>query len=251
LGISPVLYAQNVNGFWKGTLTMPGGCFPENNIELQVTVTGTSLSGNSYHYLNVDNFIKKNFRGSYNPAQKKLIVQEVSVTMYQIPTRCVICIKRYELTYSKTGNVETLSGGWTGVIEGTNRDCQTGTITLSRIQESLFKEPPEIKSDTGTIRLDFYDNGVVDGDSITVMVNKKVVLSHQRLSAKPITSYIKIDPHTSVQEVEMVAENLGSIPPNTALLIITTGKKRYQLFLTSTEVKNARVRFVYEKSDEL
>jgi hypothetical protein len=50
------------------------------------------------------------------------------------------------------------------------------------------------------------------------------------------------------QEVEMVAENLGSIPPNTAILIVTAGEKRYQLLLTSTTEKSARVRFVYEKN---
>jgi type IV secretory pathway VirB9-like protein len=36
--------------------------------------------------------------------------------------------------------------------------------------------------------------------------------------------------------------------PNTALLIITAGNKRYQLFLSSTEQKSAKVRFVYDKS---
>jgi hypothetical protein len=44
----------------------------------------------------------------------------------------------------------------------------------------------------------------------------------------------------------MVAENLGSIPPNTAILIITAGKNRHLLSLSSSEVKSARVRIVYE-----
>jgi hypothetical protein len=57
---------------------------------------------------------------------------------------------------------------------------------------------------------------------------------------------VRIDPQNTFQEIEMVAENLGSIPPNTALLIITAGKKRYQLFLSSTESKSAMVRFVYD-----
>jgi hypothetical protein len=47
----------------------------------------------------------------------------------------------------------------------------------------------------------------------------------------------------------MVGENLGSIPPNTALMIVTAGNKRYQLYLTSDNQKNAMVRFVYEKPD--
>ncbi len=242
-------HAQNLSGFWKGTLSMRG-CFPENNIELQVNIIGNEVTGDSYHYQDINNYVKKKFRGSYNAAQKKVILQETIVTTYHIPIRCVICIKKYELQYSKTGDIETLSGNWNGNILNSVADCTGGAIVLTRIKESAFKEVPEIKVDTGTIRLDFYDNGIVDGDSITVLVNKRVLVTHQMLSAKPITMYVKIDPQNTFQEVEMVAENLGSIPPNTALLIITAGKKRYRLYLSSTEEKSAMVRFVYDPDDK-
>jgi hypothetical protein len=52
-----------------------------------------------------------------------------------------------------------------------------------------------------------------------------------------------------MQEVIMKAENLGTIPPNTALLIVSAGKKRYKLYLTSTDKRNAAVRFIYEPPD--
>ncbi len=74
-----------------------------------------------------------------------------------------------------------------------------------------------------------------------------MIISHQRLSAKPSTAYIKIDLQNTFQEIEMIAENLGKIPPNTALLMVTAGTKRYRLYLTSTEVKSAKVRFVYDR----
>jgi hypothetical protein len=45
----------------------------------------------------------------------------------------------------------------------------------------------------------------------------------------------------SHHEFVMVANNLGSIPPNTALMVITTGGKRYELFISSDEKKNAKV----------
>ena len=239
--------AQDVNGFWKGTLTMSGGCFPQNNIELQIRIYENQVYGSSYHYLDIYNYVKKNIEGVYLPAEKKLIVREGLVTTFKIPSHCIVCIKNYELVYSKSGNTETLSGTWTGKVMNSNTECQPGTIVLSRIKESAFKEIPEIAVDTGDIRLDFYDNGEIDGDSISVLVNKKLILSHQKLSSKPITAYVKIDPQNTFQEVEMVAENLGTIPPNTAILIITAGTKRYRLFLTSTETKSAMVRFVYEK----
>jgi hypothetical protein len=240
--------AQNLSGFWKGTLTMAGGCFPINNIELQISITGKEITGDSYHYLDIDNYVKKNFAGVYYSSEKKIELQEGLVTTFKIRPECKVCIKKYELYYSRNGKVETLSGRWTGVIQGTTIGCEAGDIVLSRIKESAFKEIPEIGVDTGRLRLDFYDNNQIDGDSITVLVNGKVILSHQMLTAKPITAFVTIDLQNRFQEVEMIADNEGSIPPNTALLIVTAGEQRYQLFLSSTETKSAKVRFVYDET---
>lgn len=244
------LQAQDVSGYWKGALNMPSSCFTINNIEIQINKKGNELYGNSYHYQDIDYYVKKNFRGLHTAGSKTITIQEGDITTFKIPERCIVCIKKYELVYSREGDKEILSGTWTGKIVGTQIECGTGPIVLSRIKESAFKEIPEIEVDTGTLRLDFYDNGAIDGDSITVRVNKQVVLSHQRLSAVPITLYVRIDALNTFQEIEMVAENLGEIPPNTALLIITAGEKRYRLFLSSTEVKSARVRFVFNKRQD-
>jgi hypothetical protein len=239
--------AQDLNGFWSGRLDMPGGCFSVNNIELQLHFRGNSVFGDSYHYENVNYYVKKKLTGTYDSSTKKLVLHEEYVTTYHIPTTCTICIKNFYLTYSKEGKVETLSGNWDGKIMNTGLNCSVGPIVLSRIKESAFKEIPEIAVDTGTIRLDFYDNATIDGDSITVMVNKNVVVSHQLLSAKPITTYVTVNLNNPFFEIEMLAENLGTIPPNTALLIVTAGTKKYQLFLTSTKTKSAMIRIIYDK----
>jgi hypothetical protein len=236
---------QDVSGYWKGTLNMRG-CFPENNIELQIDAKGNILVGGSYHYQDIDNYVKKKFRGTFDRASKKLILQEGIVTTYHIPQRCVICVKNFELTYYREGNKEMLKGYWSGNVLNTLQSCDGGSIILTRTRESAFKEIPEIEVDTGTIRLDFYDNAQIDGDSITVLVDKQVVMTHQRLGAKPLTTYVRIDLNNTFHEIEMVAENLGSIPPNTAILIITAGKNRHLLTLSSSEVKSARVRIVYD-----
>lgn len=240
-----VIQAQDVTGYWKGTLSMRG-CFPENNIELQINMKGIETFGDSYHYQDINNYVKKKIRGNYDKQTKKLFIKESLVTTYHIPQRCVICVKNFELVYSREGNVETLKGYWSGSVLNSLQSCDGGSIILTRVKESAFKEIPEIKVDTGTIRLDFYDNAQVDGDSITVLVDGRVVLTHQKLSAQPITTYIRIDLENTFHEVEMVAENLGSIPPNTAILIITAGKRRFLLSLTSTESKSAMIRFVYD-----
>ncbi|MBN8673671.1 MAG: hypothetical protein J0L56_06030 [Chitinophagales bacterium] len=236
--------AQQLDGAWKGTLSMRG-CFLENNIELQIKMNGRSASGDSYHFQDIDNYVKKNFTGHYDAEQKKLKVAEGAVTTWHIPYHCSICVKEFDLYYSKEGSVEKLTGRWSGTVLNSSAGCSGGQIVLTRIKESSFREIPEIKVDTGTIRLDFYDNAEIDGDSITVKVDKKVVLSNQRLTAKALTTFIRIDLSNKFHEVEMIADNEGSIPPNTAILIITAGEKQHRLWLSAKEEKSARVRFVY------
>ena len=62
---------------------------------------GQSSTGDSYHYQDIDNYVKKNFVGQYDPQQKRLLVKEGIVTTYHIPFRCVICVKQFDLYYTK------------------------------------------------------------------------------------------------------------------------------------------------------
>lgn len=245
-----VVFSQVMNGIWKGTLTQqPGGCFPVYNVELQVNILNNQVSGFCYHYSDVTNYVKKNYNGVYNATNNTISIQEQRVMTFHIPQDCTPCIRYFTLAYVRDGNNETLSGDWGGVVMNGSAACTPGRIVLHRIAESEFANIKEVKVDTGTIRLDFYDNAEIDGDSITVLLNDKVIAQHQLLGIKPITMYVKIDLDHLEQEITMVAENLGTIPPNTALLIVTAGDKKYQLFLSSDKQKSAQVRFIYEKPD--
>lgn len=103
-----------------------------------------------------------------------------------------------------------------------------------------------ITTNAPDIKVELYDNGEIDGDTITVYDNNEVIAWKKGLTGKPVTINIKSDAGTSSHEFVMVADNLGSIPPNTALMIITTGGKRYQLFISSDKQKNAKVIVQYE-----
>jgi len=96
-----------------------------------------------------------------------------------------------------------------------------------------------------TVKL--YDNGEIDDDTISVYLDKKLVLSAKRLTASPLTLKLKMDEETAEHELVMVAENLGRIPPNTSLMIVESGEQRYTAQITSTEQKNAVVRLKYQK----
>jgi len=99
----------------------------------------------------------------------------------------------------------------------------------------------EFLVESDSVRLSFYDNGEIDGDSISVFVNNQLVLSHQGLEAKAFNIYLHLDSTRDINEISMFAENLGRIPPNTALMVITDGINRYEVFLSSSLTENATV----------
>ncbi len=97
-----------------------------------------------------------------------------------------------------------------------------------------------------TIKVDLYDNGEVDGDSISLFYNGKLLLSRKRLSEKVISLTIDVEDDIE-NELVMYAENLGSIPPNTALMVVTDGSKRYEVRITSDLQKSGVINFVHKK----
>ena len=120
------------------------------------------------------------------------------------------------------------------------------TPNVLKTRENALAQTITVSTEEVTIKL--YDNGEIDDDTISVFVDKQLMLSHKRLSTAPITLKLKFDTDDQEHEVVMVAENLGRIPPNTSLMVINAGDKRYQVQITSTEQKNAMVRFRYVKT---
>lgn len=97
----------------------------------------------------------------------------------------------------------------------------------------------EVSSDEIAIRL--YDNAEVDGDSVTLLINNTALLKNVRLTDKPIELKIKNLKTSGNNSIVMFAENEGSIPPNTALLIVKDGKKEHKIFLSSSKQKSGQV----------
>jgi hypothetical protein len=98
------------------------------------------------------------------------------------------------------------------------------------------------------IQIKLYDNGEVDDDTVSVYLNGQLILANKRLSTVPIVYNLKLDENSPEQVLVMVAENMGRIPPNTSLMIVQDGNKRHSVNITSTEQKNAMVRFRYQKA---
>jgi hypothetical protein len=122
------------------------------------------------------------------------------------------------------------------------------TIPVPKVLASRENELVKtITTNANQVEINIYDNGTVDNDTISVYVDKKLVLSKKRLSEKAIPLTINLDENINYHELVMVAENLGEIPPNTSLMVVKAGKQQYEVRITSTEQKNAVIIFKYEK----
>lgn len=115
-------------------------------------------------------------------------------------------------------------------------------ITRSRNNELL----QTLTVQNNQVQVKLYDNGEIDDDTISVYLDNKLVLSNKRLSASPLSISINMEQDGEEHVLVMVAENLGRIPPNTSLMIVNDGDKRYEVRVTSTQQKNAMIRFRYK-----
>jgi hypothetical protein len=120
------------------------------------------------------------------------------------------------------------------------KDSLIKPIVLEKREKKILNQL-EVEHDSITVTL--YDNGIVDGDSVTLIYQDAILTTHQLLNDKGKTFTIKVTKGNTNNELVMYAENLGSIPPNTALMVIYDGKKRYELNISSSKTSNGVISF--------
>jgi len=105
----------------------------------------------------------------------------------------------------------------------------------------------EIEVNNPVLRLEFYDNGAIDYDSISVFLNGRLVLPKTMLSHRAIRFSITLDESLDFSELAMFAESVGMIPPNTAAVVIYDGDIRHDVLMTSDFEKTAIIKLVRKK----
>jgi len=122
----------------------------------------------------------------------------------------------------------------------------------SMIEQMTSRTPKrsfEVLTTSDSVKVELYDNGVFDNDSVSVIYNKELVIYKQILQTnKPITFYVKLSADIRRNEMIFFAENLGLTPPNSALMIITDGeRKRTEINVTSDLEHNSVIYFIKVK----
>lgn len=113
------------------------------------------------------------------------------------------------------------------------------TVVFKKDRDIIIINTLEFMEDS--IHVEVYDNGVVDGDEITLYVNKGVLFRNKILSDKPLK--FDLDGKTfSTYDLQFHANNLGSMPPNTGLIIISSATERKEVTFASDFSKTSSLR---------
>ena len=112
-------------------------------------------------------------------------------------------------------------------------------------RKSEFSQVVSFKSDS--LELSLYDNGEIDGDTVSVFMNGEEIMAKQGLKGSAIKKTIYIIPGNEDFTLVLFAENLGRYPPNTGLLVVHDGEDVYNLRFSSDFQKNAGIVFRRKK----
>ncbi len=162
------------------------------------------------------------------PEQKKEIVKSVKETDQPVTT------KPEQKQINNAISINTPATQKKDIIETVK---ELPAIAASRktqtIQDIYFKNDSLI--------LSLYDNGIVDGDTVSVFLNGETIISKQMLKEAAIKKIIYISEKSDSLELVLFADNLGSIPPNTGLLTVRDGDDVYQVRFSADLQKNASI----------
>jgi hypothetical protein len=121
---------------------------------------------------------------------------------------------------------------------------EPGLKTVKESRRSELVKTFDTKEDS--VKLVLFDNGEIDGDTVTVFLNGSIIINRLGLSVRPFEMFIPVQKNGAVQVIELMANNLGSIPPNTAYMQVWEKDKRHELRVSSDLNTNARIDIKYK-----
>lgn len=126
------------------------------------------------------------------------------------------------------------------------------TRVVTEMTKRIPRNPLVIYTTSDSVRIELYDNGVFDFDTVSVIYNKQLVSYKQLLQTnKPISFFVKLSTNPANNEMILFAENLGLTPPNSALMVITDGEnKRTEVNVTSDLEHNTVIYFIKVKKEK-
>ncbi|MDP4263720.1 MAG: hypothetical protein Q8941_14430 [Bacteroidota bacterium] len=196
-----------------------------------------------------------------NNAQKDLVIKEEKTAEKQQPQKSeAVTIAKpveqkkeplIELTNKETKKQEAISADIAAKEKNKSQPI-TNTPELkpaipkaaAEVAERKIQPPQVVNFKSDSLELSLYDNGEVDGDTVSVLLNGEIILAKQGLKASAIKKTIYVTPGKDDSMILVLyAENLGKYPPNTGLLVVHDGDDVYQVRFSADLQQNAAVIF--------
>ncbi|HKK75835.1 MAG TPA: hypothetical protein VJ953_12235 [Saprospiraceae bacterium] len=237
-------------GKWTGHLDQSDrayGFFYE--ISLKEDGTGTSFivsedSGGSAHHA---------LSWTFDPLREQLNIKEKAV-LKRTDSNWKWCIKSAALRMTKTATGYQLSGDWLGHIEENNSaqgKCAPGKMVLNKpvLSKKVVREITSnsenyelelarkvninqvIEVQRPQLKIGVWDNGVYDGDVMTLYLNGKKMMEQYKVRKRKV--YIDVELEEKNNFLVLHADDLGEISPNTVAISIFDGKREQIIVMSS------------------
>ncbi len=165
-----------------------------------------------------------------NPEDERYINSEKG--QQELAEAITKAVQRYKAQIESANNVTT------PVATGNNKPADVS----ADFEKRTVKDAKTIEVKNNKIKVDLYDDGDIDNDIVSVYFNKTLIVDKKSITANAHSFMLTLEPGKS-NELVLFADNLGSIPPNTALMVITDGNSRHEIRLSADLKNNAMVRF--------
>lgn len=252
------LYSQDLSGTWTGTSEKKITISNPKSINLELIQSKDSLySGVIHNEYKRAEFEHIKISGVFHSFDSSFTLTEDSVLSFKKSIFEEICLGKATLHLEKTDSSLLMKGIWkdkkTGIFK-----CPSLKIVYEKKLEKLISAPAGFERETDvqqvinisqdekdSIKIELYDSGEIDGDSVSVLLNDIEIEKNIRLLASAHTLTISLNPKIKINKLSLYAQNLGSIPPNTAYMIVTTKKHKYEMHLSSSLQRNAVLEFQF------
>ena len=227
-GIECPMHFQGTLLVSQVTSTLKGTFYTEEKYKYTCPELRVNLSMD-FSEKNQDSILKNTVAGRkfWKPQQSDFIVSNPSGTETKTVTQ--------DVTVNNSANIEV----------------ETSQAAVQQLMEAYGKRKntygKDIIVESDSIRISFYDSGDIDGDSISVLLNNHPVLVKHELNSRALNIYLALDSTKTVNELSMFADNLGKFPPNTALMLVSDGINKHEVYLSSSLTQNATVRLRRKK----
>jgi hypothetical protein len=241
----------DISGRWQGNYFAMHRMAQPTKVVVELSVyNGSLISGTSHLYYATGDFEHYALSGWVSMKDSIVFFSEDS-TISVGGKVSAYCPGDYRMKLRILADVMRLDGRWKALP---GEDCPTmGAWLEKRLPAeagvaAIFPKPKDKILDRkeevqklleigieerDSIKIELVDNSQIDNDVISVYLDDAPVLQKHKLTAEPAILWISLSQASDIATIRMAAESMGSIPPCTALMTVTTKKNRYNVTLSS------------------